>query len=97
MSESFQLYQSEMCGFCHRVRHYLAGAGIEIPLRDTLRDPKAREELVSGGGRATVPCLRIEREGSVEWLYESMDIIDYLQSRLSNPESPIRQATTNLN
>jgi glutathione S-transferase len=43
-------------------------------MRDILR-----RELVEGGGRATVPCLRIERDGEVHWLYESRDIIDYLR------------------
>ena len=90
MRESYELYHSELCGFCHRVRRYMAGAGWDIPLRDTLRDGEARRELIQGGGRATVPCLKITRETSeakgegeteVEWMYESLDIIDYLKSR----------------
>ena len=33
-----------------------------------------------GGGKRQVPCLRIEATpGEVQWLYESMDIIAYLQ------------------
>ena len=33
-----------------------------------------------GGGKRRVPCLRIEATpGEVQWLYESMDIIAYLQ------------------
>ena len=55
MNESYELYHSEICGFCHRVRHYMADAGWEITLKDTLRDRSAREALVQGGGRATVP------------------------------------------
>lgn len=78
MDEKYQLFHSETCGFCHRVRHFLAGAGIDIPLRDIMRDRPALEELIAGGGRATVPCLRIERGGTVTWLYESLDIMDYL-------------------
>jgi hypothetical protein len=27
-----------------------------------------------------VPCLRIERDGEVTWLYESLDIIAYLRA-----------------
>jgi len=38
-------------------------------------------DLIAGGGKGQVPCLRIEHEnGSVEWMYESVDIIRYLQS-----------------
>ena len=80
MSETYQLFHSETCGFCHRVRRYLDQTGWQIPLRDTLRDPLAREELLIGGGRMTVPCLRIERGDQVEWLYESLDIMQYLGS-----------------
>lgn len=48
-------------------------------MRDTLRDASAFRELLVGGGRATVPCLRIEDDGgAVRWLYESEDIIEYL-------------------
>ncbi len=78
MSERHVLYQYQSCPFCHRVRRFLADSGMEVEMRDTLRDPQARRELVEGGGRATVPCLKIERDGEVHWLYESRDIIDYL-------------------
>lgn len=81
MNESYELYHSETCGFCHRVRHYMADAGWEIGLKDTLRDRSAREALMQGGGKATVPCLKITREGEETWLYESLDIIDFLESR----------------
>ena len=72
------LYQYDACPFCARVRQYLAGAGIELPTKDTQRDAAAFRELVMGGGRATVPCLRIETDSGVRWLYESGDIIEYL-------------------
>lgn len=80
VNETYQLFKSDTCGFCHRVRHYLAGAGWDIPLRDTMREPAASRELIEGGGRSTVPCLRIDRGGEVSWLYESLDIIEYLES-----------------
>jgi glutathione S-transferase len=44
--------------------------------------PRNRKELLNGGGRKTVPCLRIEdSSGSVQWMYESGDIIAYLQRK----------------
>ena len=83
MTESCVLYQYDSCPFCARVRRFLDQRDIELPMRDTLRDPAAFRELLMGGGRATVPCLRIEDEtGDVSWLYESADIIDYLAARL---------------
>jgi glutathione S-transferase len=79
MPERHVLYQYESCPFCRRVLQFLAETRIRVEMRDILRDPEARRELVEGGGRATVPCLRIERDGEVHWLYESRDIIDYLR------------------
>ncbi|MEQ8487033.1 MAG: glutathione S-transferase N-terminal domain-containing protein [Pseudomonadales bacterium] len=92
MSASLVLYHSEICPYCHRVRRFMAGAGIELPLKDVNRDPEARRELLAGGGSAMVPCLRIEQEGSVRWLYESLDIIDYL--RQASNISTTRGVTT---
>ena len=76
--ETYQLFQYDTCPFCYRVRRFLQSAGIEMEIRDTLRDPAAHAELVEGGGRGTVPCLRIARGDDVRWLYESADIIEYL-------------------
>jgi len=81
--ETYQLFSSASCPYCMRVRDFLDAGGLDMPIRDTLFDAGARAELIAGGGRATVPCLRIERAGRVTWLYESLDIIDYLRSRPS--------------
>lgn len=62
-----------------RVKSFLSTHEIEIPMRNTVMDISAYKELVTGGGRATVPCLRIERDdGQVEWLYESLDIMRFI-------------------
>lgn len=90
MSEHHVLYQYDSCPFCRLVRRFLDAEGIEIEMRDTLYDPHARRELIEGGGRSTVPCLRIERDGQVHWLYESRDIIDYLQRRYAGADSDIQ-------
>jgi glutathione S-transferase len=55
---------------------------LSIKTRDVKRSETAREELLAGGGDLKVPCLRVEDgEGQVEWLYESGDIIGYLEGR----------------
>ena len=87
MNETYELYSSELCGFCHRVRRYMAGAGWDFPVVDTLRDRAARAALIEGGGKATVPCLKITRGDEVIWMYESLDIIDYLESRRTAAEA----------
>ena len=61
LSEQYQLFKSDTCGFCFRVRAYVEQLGIELPLRDVHTDAEAFRELLLGGGKSTVPCLRIER------------------------------------
>jgi glutaredoxin 2 len=80
MSEQYTLYQYDSCPFCALVRRYIAEAGLDIPMKDTLRDAEARRELIAGGGDPMVPCLRIEQDGKVRWMYESRDIIAYLRA-----------------
>ena len=79
--ESYQLYKTDLCGFCYRVRHFLEQNSVDIPLRDINREPEAFKELLSATGRTTVPCLRIERDDGVQWMFESMDIIRYLAGK----------------
>lgn len=75
------LYQDPTCPFCRRVLAFLDQIEKTVPMRDTLRELEAYRELVVGGGRGTVPCLRIkEGETREKWLYESLDIIEYLQN-----------------
>ncbi len=57
---------------------------LPIETRDAKRQANRREELEKEGGEVKVPCLRIADEnGSVKWMYESSDIIHYLEQRFS--------------
>lgn len=68
------------CPFCQMVLRVLPNIKAEVQLRDVLSQPQYRQEQQQATGRTTVPCLRIEDEqGQVSWLYESIDIIQYLQ------------------
>ncbi|RFA30041.1 glutaredoxin [Alkalilimnicola ehrlichii] len=79
--EQLALYQSDYCPFCVQVRIAMQELGLELEIRDTTRQPEHRRELIAGGGRGTVPCLRIDHtDGDTEWMYESADIIDYLRT-----------------
>ncbi len=80
-AETYQLFKTDMCGFCYRVRMFLDEHGIEVPLRDVNTDRAAFRELLDNTRRTTVPCLRIQRGAEVEWMFESMDIIRYLAQR----------------
>ena len=85
MTDSYVLYKTDMCPFCSMVRRFLDARGIELPMRDTARDAAAHQELVAGGGRPTVPCLKItDAQGEVRWMYESMDIMRFLDAQYPN-------------
>jgi glutaredoxin len=79
--EGFSLYQFYACPFCIRTRRVIHRLNINIELRDAQNDPKYRQELFAEGGEIKVPCLRIEEKGQVIWMYESADIITYLNKR----------------
>ena len=79
--ESYQLFKTDLCGFCYRVRRWMEENAIDVPLRDINQDSEAFRELLSSTSRTTVPCLRIERDDGVEWMFESMDIMRYLAQR----------------
>lgn len=74
------LYQYAACPFCVKVRWMMQRHSLNIETRDAKRNPQFAEELLTEGGSMQVPCLRIEDDnGSDTWLYESADIIAYLE------------------
>jgi glutaredoxin len=85
-TEHLALYQFEACPFCVKTRHAMRRLGLNIELRDARRNERHRKQLLTEGGKLQAPCLRIEEpDGSVRWLYESDDIIDYLERRFGVP------------
>ena len=80
-----ELYYFTTCQYCIKVRLALWWMGLKLPLKDISLHPKNKAELISGGGKKQVPCLRIEDEGDeVRWMYESSDIIRYLKRQLAS-------------
>lgn len=81
------LYQFKACPFCIKVRKEMARLGLNIEKRDAQHNTHFRAELKNQGGSIKVPCLRIEsgsgESHSVRWLYESNEIIQYLQQRFA--------------
>lgn len=75
------LYQYKACPFCVKVRRAMKRQSLQIETRDAKREARYRQELQEQGGKLKVPCLRIETDnGEVQWLYESNDIVRYLDS-----------------
>jgi glutathione S-transferase len=54
---------------------------LPIVKRNASQGSPFRDELLQGGGKIQTPCLRIEKDDGVEWLYESSEIISYLEKR----------------
>ncbi|MBY0399406.1 glutathione S-transferase N-terminal domain-containing protein [Myxococcota bacterium] len=79
------LYGYPECPYCRRVLAAIESLGLDVPLRNTMRDDEANDALVEATGRETVPVLRIEqRDGSVRWMPESLDIVRYLNERFGS-------------
>jgi glutaredoxin len=78
------LYEFRMCPFSVKVRRAIKRLSLNIETRDAKREASSREELLQGGGEIKVPCLRItDDQGKTTWMYESNDIIEYLQGRFA--------------
>jgi glutaredoxin len=84
VTASMSMYQFKACPFCVKVRRELKRHALHIELRDAKKEGEFKAELTREGGRHKVPCLRIEKsDNSVEWLYESNDIIAHLKKQFS--------------
>lgn len=81
-AKNLALYQLYACPFCVKTRRAIHRLNVDLELCD-IKHPQNREILEAQGGRVKVPCLRIEEGDSVNWLYESKDIISYLDKQLA--------------
>ena len=79
-----KLYQYDSCPFCARVRNHIELLNLNIEHKNTQLEPQNRADLIAGGGKGQVPALRIEDDnGSIQWMYESSDIMAYLSQRFA--------------
>lgn len=82
--KSLILYQYKACPFCVKVRRTMKKLSLNIELRDPKRSESAKEELVAGAGKLKCPCLKIDDDdGNVQWMFDSKDIISYLETRFA--------------
>ena len=78
------LYQFQTCPFCIKVKRNNKRLSLNIETRDAQHNSTYREELLQGGGQIKVPCLKIiDEKGNDRWMYESEDIMEYLQDRFA--------------
>ena len=76
-TKSLKLYEFYACPFCIKTRRAIKRLNLKVETRNAQKGD-FRTELESSGGKIQVPCLKITRNGEVSWLYESNDIIRYL-------------------
>lgn len=79
-----QLFNLTTCPHCYRVRRVIRQLQLNIVINDVNRSRDHLEELVSKGGMFQVPCLRIQQAGKITYLYESSDIISYLNEHFKH-------------
>jgi glutaredoxin len=81
-TKDWRLYQLNACPFCVKVRRELKRLSISIPTQEIKQSPEAHAELMAGGKIDQVPCLMIPGpDGKTQWMYESSEIISFLQKQ----------------
>jgi len=78
--ESLKLYQFYACPFCIKTRRTIKRLNLQMGTRNA-QAGQFRAELLAGGGEVKVPCLRIKEGNETTWMYESSDIMAYLDKR----------------
>jgi glutaredoxin len=79
--KELSLYQFFACPFCIKTRRAMYKMNLPIVKRSASKGSPHRDELLQGGGKIQLPCLRIEKADEVTWLYDSSEIIKYLEQR----------------
>lgn len=91
-TRTMSLYQFYACPFCLKTRRAFKRLGLNISTRDAQNNPH-RADLQAGGGDIKVPCLRIDTGDDIIWMYESDDIIKYLEQRFGESSNPCNEAS----
>ncbi|WP_461537041.1 glutaredoxin domain-containing protein [Spongorhabdus nitratireducens] len=92
-TKNLKLYQFNGCPFCIKTRRVIHKLNLNIELRDAANNPAYRAELEQSGGKIQVPCLKItDDNGSVQWMYESSAIAEYLEQRFAGKLQPAGQS-----
>jgi glutaredoxin len=75
-----ELFQTEWCPGCHRVRERLTGLGIDLVARQVPDDPADRDALEDATGVRTVPVLVLEDGSAVDGTDRILDCLAELRS-----------------
>jgi len=81
LANSLTLYTLNSCPYSAKVTRHLNQLNVNVTVKNLKRCHIYQKELLAGGGRAQVPCLRIESSQGCKWMYESDDILQYLDKK----------------
>jgi len=95
-AKGLSLYQFYACPFCVKTRRAIHRLNIRVSFVDAQNDQQSRDDLLTGGGAIKVPCLRIEENNNITWMYESNEIISYLNDRYDDTEKTDNNAGSSL-
>lgn len=78
---NLKLYSATYCPFCRKVEKFMKDNNIEnVEVVNIDENKDERDHLIEVGGKRQVPCLFIDEKP----LYESQDIINYLNENYVN-------------
>jgi glutaredoxin len=79
----FYIISLSCLSFCVKVRRVIKKYNLSLRLVDPRNCNTEMQDLMKGGGKLKVPCLRIQnnKEGTI-WMYESSSIISFLESQI---------------
>lgn len=80
-SRRMQLFFSHDCPASLATQRYCQRLGLRVVEKNVARVLSYRNELLNEGGQSRVPCLRVEEEGEVKWLYSCDSIRRFLDQR----------------
>jgi len=80
------LYYRPTCPFCQKVLAVIDKLSLEVTLKDIGADEQAQAELLEKGGQQQVPYLVDAKKETA--MYESDDIIDYLELNYGASDAP---------
>lgn len=85
--DKLAVYQLPACPFCLKIRFAAARLSLKLETRDVGDRGPYYDELVSEGGKFQTPCLKIQHDADdVTWLYESSEIVDYLDKQFGQKQ-----------
>lgn len=85
MSMMLELYETERCLYCKKVKEKMNELGLSYVTHDPRHNENYKEKLLDLGGKNQVPFLVIKNgDGEIKkTMYESDQIVDYLEQEYS--------------